>query len=321
MSDSDDEDIKRAIALSLQDGSSPPAKSPPAAVIDLTSSDDDDDLDAPVHIKGSMSSNKPPQKQDRRVSVVDLSEDEPKAIAIEYEGPRNIHSPIMKSSRVSDSSSKPQPPPMGFSMLSLDRKQMEAERLVRAQQKKKREEELLVSESKESRKRKASISDIFPGSQDGQQVKGKFGEPTQTTRQDIGDPALQSAVSSGSEIKRGAPLIQDSHSLPLRESFSPTSQPSRTEAKVTAPDVLSFKQQQALQASGVQYPDGVVKRTWVKGCPREDDIKIEEVFQKDDLELAVLSTFQIEPEWVSEKLLEKTKVIWILQAKDEKEVS
>jgi len=35
-----------------------------------------------------------------------------------------------------------------------------------------------------------------------------------------------------------------------------------------------------------------VKKTAAQGCPREDDITIEEVFQKDDLELAILSAFR-----------------------------
>lgn len=78
----------------------------------------------------------------------------------------------------------------------------------------------------------------------------------------------------------------------------------------------------AASVSGIQYPDGIVKKTWVKGFPRDgNDIKIEEVLQKDDLELAVLSAFQIDAEWISSKLYEKTKVVWVLQAKSEAEVS
>ena len=41
------------------------------------------------------------------------------------------------------------------------------------------------------------------------------------------------------------------------------------------------------------------------------------MFQKDDLELAVLSAFQVEPEWVASKLNPSTKVVWVLQAKTE----
>ncbi|KAH7321545.1 tyrosyl-DNA phosphodiesterase [Rhexocercosporidium sp. MPI-PUGE-AT-0058] len=87
-----------------------------------------------------------------------------------------------------------------------------------------------------------------------------------------------------------------------------------------ASDVLSRNQLRLLSAPGIRYPDGVVKKTWVKGTPRVgDDIKIEEVLQKDDLKLAVLSAFQVEPEWVQSKLDPKTKVVWVLQAKTDAE--
>lgn len=86
--------------------------------------------------------------------------------------------------------------------------------------------------------------------------------------------------------------------------------------------VLSYRDQQALHFSGIQYPKGVMRKTWAYGYPREgDDIKIEEVLQKTDLELAVLSSFQVDPEWVSSKLNPMTKVVWVLQAKTEAEVS
>jgi hypothetical protein len=86
--------------------------------------------------------------------------------------------------------------------------------------------------------------------------------------------------------------------------------------------VLSFRDQQALNSAGIQYSQGIVRKTWVYGCPRVgDDIRIEEVLQNDDLELAVLSAFQVDPTWLETKLNPKTKVIWVLQAKTETEVS
>ncbi|KAK0116055.1 hypothetical protein ONS95_013089 [Cadophora gregata] len=90
----------------------------------------------------------------------------------------------------------------------------------------------------------------------------------------------------------------------------------------TTSNVLSRFEEELLSKPGIRFPDGVVKKTWVKGVPRlGDDIKIEEVLQKDDLQLAVLSAFQVEPEWVETKLDPKTKVMWVLQAKtaDEKQ--
>ena len=77
-----------------------------------------------------------------------------------------------------------------------------------------------------------------------------------------------------------------------------------------------------LERSGVQYPDGIVKKTWAFGFPREQDIKIEEVLQKADLELAMLSAFQWDVEWLLRKVsLNETKMIFVMQAKEEAVVS
>lgn len=86
-------------------------------------------------------------------------------------------------------------------------------------------------------------------------------------------------------------------------------------------DVSTARQQRSLQDSGIQYPEGVVKKTWAYGYPRDDDIKIEEVLQKQDLELAVLSAFQWNVDWIMSKLdLPRSKVICVVQAKDEVDV-
>ncbi|KAI1495682.1 tyrosyl-DNA phosphodiesterase-domain-containing protein [Biscogniauxia marginata] len=69
---------------------------------------------------------------------------------------------------------------------------------------------------------------------------------------------------------------------------------------------------------GLPYPKGVVKKTWARGYPRQDDIKIEEVFQKDELELAVLSSFQWDEEWMLSKLdIRRTKIMCIAFASSE----
>lgn len=70
------------------------------------------------------------------------------------------------------------------------------------------------------------------------------------------------------------------------------------------------------------FPDGAVKRTWAYGYPRTgDDIKIEEVLQKDQLELAVLSSFQWDDEWLLSKIdTRKTKLLLVAFARDEAQV-
>ncbi|KAL6818914.1 phospholipase D/nuclease [Trichoderma sp. SZMC 28013] len=72
-------------------------------------------------------------------------------------------------------------------------------------------------------------------------------------------------------------------------------------------------------SSNSLYPNGTVKRTWSRGCPRTgDEITIEEVFQKDQLELAVLSSFQWDEEWMISKLdIRRTKILLLAFAKDE----
>lgn len=93
-------------------------------------------------------------------------------------------------------------------------------------------------------------------------------------------------------------------------------------SKATVPTVISYKQHMDLMKPGIHFPDGVVKRTWAQGYPRENDIKIEEVLQKNDLEFAVLSAFQWDTDWVISKLdLAKTKLMCIVQATSEQEVS
>ncbi|PNP39472.1 hypothetical protein TGAMA5MH_08490 [Trichoderma gamsii] len=72
-------------------------------------------------------------------------------------------------------------------------------------------------------------------------------------------------------------------------------------------------------SSNVPYPNPTVKRTWARGTARRgDEITIEEVFQKDKLELAVLSSFQWDEEWMLSKLdYRRTKILLMAFARDE----
>ncbi|KAI0181043.1 phospholipase D/nuclease [Hypoxylon sp. FL1284] len=68
----------------------------------------------------------------------------------------------------------------------------------------------------------------------------------------------------------------------------------------------------------LRYPKGVVKKTWASGHPRADDIKIDEVLQKNELELAVISSFQWDDKWMRSKInLARTKVFLIAFASGE----
>ncbi|KAK7746052.1 hypothetical protein SLS62_009577 [Diatrype stigma] len=70
------------------------------------------------------------------------------------------------------------------------------------------------------------------------------------------------------------------------------------------------------------FPTGVVKKTWAKGYARTgDDIKIEEVLQRDELELAVLSSFQWDEDWLLSKIdIAKTKMLLIAFASSVEQV-
>ncbi|OLN81670.1 Tyrosyl-DNA phosphodiesterase 1 [Colletotrichum chlorophyti] len=69
------------------------------------------------------------------------------------------------------------------------------------------------------------------------------------------------------------------------------------------------------------FPKGVFKRTWAFGYPRTgEDIKIEEVLQKDKLQLAVLSSFQWDEEWLFSKVdFRRTKIMLVAYASNDTE--
>ncbi|ETR97244.1 phospholipase D/nuclease [Trichoderma reesei RUT C-30] len=106
---------------------------------------------------------------------------------------------------------------------------------------------------------------------------------------------------------------------PKRQAAASTSAAKGTESKPTASVPAPASASPAAPQSSLPYPNGTVKRTWARGCARTgDDITIEEVFQKDHLELALLSSFQWDEEWMLSKLdISRTKLLLLAFAKDE----
>jgi hypothetical protein len=98
--------------------------------------------------------------------------------------------------------------------------------------------------------------------------------------------------------------------------------PKKKRSSGVTPATKGIAPMSALQKSSARFYDGVVKRTWAYGYPRTpDDIKIEEVLQKDSLELALLSSYQWDDEWLLSKIdLRKTKLLLVAFAKDEASV-
>ncbi|KAM0334080.1 hypothetical protein ACHAQA_001100 [Verticillium albo-atrum] len=107
--------------------------------------------------------------------------------------------------------------------------------------------------------------------------------------------------------------------LPVRRLAVPAN--SAPVSSVPGPTVLNrglTKQ----QAKPLRFAKGAVKKTWVYGCPRtDDDIKIEEVLEKDKLELAVVSSFQWDESWFLSKVdIARTKMVFIAYANSSAEV-
>ena len=277
MSDTEsDEELKKAIALSLAEQSPSSSKTKPV-VVDLISSDEDDDLDAPVTARRIASTKALSNKKDGEHNEIPAAHTAKPAKTASSHGPPEAHiRPEMKPRSEGDGSLPVASTALPF--LGLNRKQMEEERLLRAQQRKKPDEQAPTPEG-DVRKRKALTPPLHASGLEARQVRAK-----------------------------------------LSESATASPYPPSEAASIALPILSSKDQDRALHAPGVQFPDGVVKKTWVYGCPRQDDIKIEEVLQKDDLDLAVLSAFQIDPDWIASKLHPTTKVVFVLQAKTEAEV-
>ncbi|KAL2382387.1 hypothetical protein RJZ90_003304 [Blastomyces dermatitidis] len=74
-----------------------------------------------------------------------------------------------------------------------------------------------------------------------------------------------------------------------------------------------------LASTSLQFPNGVVKKTWAFGYDRTgDDIKFEEVVQKSDLELAVLSSYMWNVDWMFSKFdIKQTRFLLIMGEKEE----
>lgn len=307
MSDTEgDDDLKRAIALSLESN----ALIAPSHFIDLASSDmEDDDIDAPVNIKTST--------LEKATNINPEVQINPHKLDV------NPH--IVKSSTQSVQSETAMIATAAVSqglLLGLNRKQMEEERLLRVRQRMSQDANRfeMVYETK---KRKLAESPPRHNGNAARNVRAK----ELATSHIVNDGSLDQALDpSTTRIDNDVSTLSDKFQYIASPGLSMSLERETMKETVLGEirnrhqGVLSYREQQTLGSPGIQFPTGVVKKTWAYGYPREDDIKIEEVFQKADLELAVLSAFQVEPEWVESKLNQTTKIIWVLQAKNEQEV-
>ena len=88
---------------------------------------------------------------------------------------------------------------------------------------------------------------------------------------------------------------------------------------ISPPTSHKKPQQKPIRNDPELFSTGTVKKTWVLGHERAgDDIKIEEIMQKDDLQTAILSSFQWDITWLLTKVdMERSKVTLVMQAKDQ----
>ncbi|CAF9911263.1 MAG: hypothetical protein HETSPECPRED_000285 [Heterodermia speciosa] len=209
----------------------------------MSDSDDDPDLKAAIALSLQDQGHPPQQKE-----VIDLDDSDTPDEALPVQSSEQVD---MLQTRTSLNS-----------MLGLNRKAMEAERLAR--------------------KRKAvSISP----------------PPSRAAKVACTSTAITNGSNAGSVVQsRPAPSIKTSSSTIS-----------------TAPSSVTPAEPRRLE-----FPHGVVKKTWAFGHTRTgDDIKIEELFQPDDLNLAVLSSFQWDIAWLFRKInVQKTQVVLVMQAKD-----
>jgi hypothetical protein len=176
----------------------------------------------------------------------------------------------------------------GLSLLGLNRGKMEQERLARLQ------------------KRKASQEEQDGGQSDSKRMRTN----------DENRPLVTASMSRKGLQEQ---IAQQPHKDTKTAASRFTSSPTTTNLWQQQVDMPAKNEQ---QPSNLPFPKGVVKKTWARGQPRlGDDIRLEEVLRKDELEMALISSFQWDQDWMLDKFdLRKTRLILVSTGGDEAEV-
>ena len=177
-------------------------------------------------------------------------------------------------------------------MFNLDRKAMEAERLARLS--KKRSPDPDIDTQRASKTSKIDSGEVGPF---------KLGHG--------GDLANYIPNSPNNDPKEPQGAQKTANLAP------------QSKQKSLSPQILTPSIPEApANTSSLQYPRGIIKKTWAFGHERHNDIKIEEVLQRDTLRVAFLSSWQMDIDWITSKLdLNKTKAIFCMESKHEEDVS
>lgn len=135
----------------------------------------------------------------------------------------------------------------------------------------------------------------------------------------VGMLALDRKQMEQDRLARLAKRQRESSGPEAEDSSEPPPPKKRMQSSSSSLSFTTF----ASSSSTVPFPKGVVKRTWAQGFPRtKDDIKIEEVLNRGQLQLAILSSFQWDEEWLLSKIdMAETKLLLVAFAPDEAQVS
>ncbi|KAK1236843.1 hypothetical protein MKX07_005962 [Trichoderma sp. CBMAI-0711] len=218
-------------------------------------------------------------------------------------------------------SSQAMPPPQApFQFGGLDRRAMERERLERLANRKGPS----AAQKDDEAKAKDAGEDVVeippPKRQTTTSVSAGMGKTTSELEQQRQERvAKRQRPSTANKDDENSDDDVVEIPPPKRQATASTSAAKGTESKPTASVPAPASASSAAPQSSLPYPNGTVKRTWARGCARTgDDITIEEVFQKEHLELALLSSFQWDEEWMLSKLdISRTKLLLLAFAKDE----
>ncbi|EKG20864.1 hypothetical protein MPH_01847 [Macrophomina phaseolina MS6] len=218
--------------------------------------------------------------------------------------------PIISSAEVTANS--PNPPSnrsINEGLRRLDRRQLEAERLARQKARKHQAGPSASASSAQNDERPSKRTRTGPSVASSQarevvdltspprpsKATALSAGPHAPREKDSSIPTPPTSQSQGQAIRQ---ILQDSLGISIsNHSASASTTPSSV--RITEP----------------QYLDGAIKRTWAFGCPRDNDIKIEEVLQNHDLKSLILSTFDFDHEWFGTKVkLDMTRQLWIVGA-------
>jgi hypothetical protein len=271
------ESSRRKTFRQQNDGPSSP-RPPQRDVVDLTS---DLDLDSDSDIEEVFPKSKSVVSSE--TEDVDEHEQLQRAIAMSLEPSDNPSSTTIAPRET--------PVAPGGILSSLNRKQMEQERLARAAKRKFEDPPSAQPSPKLFRPEPNPVRPIAP-------VR-KPVRPFQTSTPQASASQARPPQPKAAQAVRRSEVCRRVESNALDADVRPTSR------------------------SVLQWPLGAVKKTHIAGSPRTgNDITIEEVIQRDDLDLGVFSSFLWDLEWLFTKInTQVSRIMLIMQANDETTVS